>query len=136
MTKQKKMIFVIRLPYWLGILADSMWAIALFYPPVFGLLTRNPEFNPELEIRLIMGIGGTLMACWTILLIWALRKPIQRRFIILLTALVVLGMALVALIGMMNGNDGNIWILIKCIVLLIIMVISYFLARDMDHKYY
>lgn len=136
MTKQKKMIFVIRLPYWLGILADSIWAIALFYPPVFGLLTGNPEFNPELEIRLIMGIGGTLMACWTILLIWALRKPIQRRFIILLTALVVLGMALVALIGMMNGNDGNIWILIKCIVLLIIMVISYFLARDMDHKYY
>lgn len=136
MTKQKKMIFIIRLPYWLGILADSMWAIALFYPPVFGLLTGNPEFNPELEIRLIMGIGGTLMACWTILLIWALRKPIQRRFIILLTALVVLGMALVALIGMMNGNDGNIWILIKCIVLLIIMVVSYFLARDMDHKYY
>lgn len=136
MTKQKKMIFIIRLPYWLGILADSMWAIALFYPPVFGLLTGNPEFNPELEIRLIMGIGATLMACWTILLIWALRKPIQRRFIILLTALVVLGMALIALIGMMNGNDGNIWILIKCIVLLIIMVISYFLARDMDHKYY
>ena len=41
-----------------------------------------------------MGIEGTLMACWTILLIWALRKHIQRRFVILLTALVVLGMAL------------------------------------------
>lgn len=125
-------LFWIKLAYWLGIAADALWAVALFSPPVFGLLAGRPSFHPDLEVRLIMGIGGTLMTGWTLLLIWALRDPIGRRGVILLTAFpVVFGLFVVALVGLINGQPSNIWILCKTTLLIGSMVTSYVLARGM-----
>jgi hypothetical protein len=122
-------MFLIRLPYWLGIGADALWSVALFYPPLFGLLTGNPDFDPDIQVRLIMGIGGTLMTGWTLLLIWAVRQPIERRFVILLTAYpVVLGLFIVSLIGYLGGMTSNLWLLAKTIVLMISMTTSYILS--------
>jgi len=81
-----KRMFLIKIAYWLGIGADALWAVALFSPQVFAILTGNPDFDPDLQTRLIMGMGGSLMTGWTLLLIWAVRKPIERRVVILLTA--------------------------------------------------
>jgi len=79
-----------------------------------------------------MGIGGSLMTGWTFLLLWAVRKPIERRVVILLTAFpVVFGLFIVALIGFLEGNSFYIWILIKCLILFISMVTSYMLAGKM-----
>lgn len=126
-------MFLIKLPYWLGIAADALWAIALFSPAVFGLLTGRPGFNPDLENRLIMAIGGTLMTGWTFLLIWALQDPIERRAVILLTAFpVVFGLFVVTLVGQVKGGTSNLWILCKTIVLFVSMVASYVLARGMQ----
>ena len=117
------------LPYWLGIAADALWAVALFVPQVFGTLTGNPDFNPDRDSRLTMAIGGVLMAGWTILLLWAVRDPIQRRFVILLTAFpVVFGFFTIALIQVLEGNAFQIWILVKTMVLFVSMIASYFLA--------
>ena len=117
------------LPYWLGIAADALWAVALFVPQVFGALTGNPDFNPDRDSRLTMAIGGVLMAGWTILLLWAVRDPIQRRFVILLTAFpVVFGFFTIALIQVLEGNAFQIWILFKTMVLFVSMIASYFLA--------
>ncbi len=135
MNDEKKRFFLIRLPYWLGIGADALWAIALFFPRVFGMLTGAPDFSPDLQVRLIMGIGGTLMTGWTCLLIWAVRKPIERRFVSLLTAFpVVFGMFIVTLIGALNSDAPNIWILLKTVILFILMVTSYILARKADRE--
>lgn len=132
MNEQKRML-LIKLPYWLGIGADAIWAIALLFPSFFGLLTGNPEFNPDLQIRLIMGIGGSLMTGWTCLLIWAVNNPIQRRMVILLTAFpVVFGMFIVALIGFINGNTSNLWLLLKTAILFISMVTSFVFARNSE----
>lgn len=131
---QKKM-FLIKLPYWLGIGADALWAIALLSPTVFGLLLGRPDFNPELEVRLIMAIGGTLMTGWTCLLIWALQDPIGRRAVILLTAFpVVFGMFLIALAGFIKGGTFSAWILIKTTILFVLMVVSFGLARGVQHQ--
>jgi hypothetical protein len=128
-----KKMFLIKSAYWLGIAADALWAVALFIPSVFGILTGNPDFNPDIPTRLIMGIGGSLLTGWTILLLWALRKPIERRFVILLTAFpVVFGMFVVTLIGILGGGSSNTWILVKTIVLMISMITSFLLARKMD----
>jgi hypothetical protein len=129
MNPDKCRMFLIRLPYWLGIGADALWSVALFYPPLFGLLTGNPDFDPDIQVRLIMGIGGTLMTGWTLLLIWAARQPIERRFVILLTAYpVVLGLFIVSLIGYLGGMTSNLWLLAKTIVLMISMTTSYILS--------
>ena len=130
MNAQKRM-FLIKLPYWLGIGADALWAIGLFFPQLFGMLTNRPDFDPDLQIRLIMGIGGSLMTGWTFLLLWAVKQPVERRVVSLLTAFPVLfGLILVALIGFLEGNTANIWILIKSVILFIFMVTSYILAGN------
>ena len=121
--------FLIRFPYWLGIIADALWAIALLCPPVYGMLIGNPKFNPDFQHKLTMSVGGILMTGWTFLLIWAVQNPIERRFVILLTAFpVVFGLFLVSLIAYISKNSGRLWIVIKTAFLFIAMVISYFLA--------
>jgi len=35
---------LIKTAYWLGIVADAMWAIALLCPRIFGILTDSPDF--------------------------------------------------------------------------------------------
>jgi len=128
----KRMIFI-RASLWFGIVADFLWAVALLFPAVFGLLLGNSGFNPDTEIRLIMGIGASLMTGWTFLLIWAVRKPIERRVVSLITAFPVLtGLFIVALIGFLGGNSSNIWILTKTTLLIFCMVTSYVFARKID----
>ncbi len=133
MNGQNKKLILIKIGYWLGIGADALWAVVLLFPKLFGILTGIPDYNPDLQTRLIMGIGGTLMTGWTFLLLWAVRKPIERRVVILLTAFpVVFGLFIVALIGYLEGNTANIWILVKTLILFISLVTSYNLARKMS----
>ena len=127
--KEKQLIFLIKAPYWLGIVADALWALALFFPSIFAILTGTPDFNPDLETKLIMGIGGTLMTGWTFLLLWAVNKPIERRGVILLTAFpVVFGMFIITFIQLLNGKTIIIWAMVKTLILFTSMIYSYLLA--------
>lgn len=135
MNRQEKKLFAIRIAYWLGVAADALWAVGLFFPPVFGILIGNPDFNPDLQLRLVMSVAGILMTGWTFLLLWAVRKPIERRFVILLTAFpVVFGLFVIALVGVVKGNAFEIWILIKNSILFISMINSYVLAGKMARQ--
>ena len=131
MNEQKR-ILLIKVAYWLGIGADALWAVGLLFPKIFGILVGRLDFNPDFQTQIIMGIGGSLMTGWTFLLLWAVRKPIERRVVILLTAFpVVFGMFIICLIDVLYGNTFLIWALIKSIVLIISMTISYILAGKM-----
>jgi hypothetical protein len=135
MNTSKKVFFLIKVAYWLGIGADALWAVGLLFPPVFAILIGSPDFDPDLQVRLIMGIGGSLMTGWTLLLLWAVQQPIERRVVILLTAFpVVFGMLLVALIGYLNGNTSTLWLLVKTMILIILMVTSYLFASKMGKE--
>lgn len=125
-------LWLIKLPYWLGIAADALWALALFFPVVFGALTGVDGFSPDWQLQTVMAIGGVLMAGWTVLLVWAVQRPVERRFVILLTALVVAALFLLALINILKGNSSEYWILIKCLVLFGAMLTSYSLAGETD----
>ena len=125
-------LWLIKFPYWLGIAADALWAVALLLPAVFGVLTGVDDFSPDWQMQSVMAIGGVLMAGWTVLLLWAVRRPIERRFVILLTALVVAALFLLALVNVLKGNTNEYWILIKCLVLFVAMLTSYSLAGGMD----
>ena len=129
----KHSMLVIKGTCWLGIVADALWAVGLFFPSVFALLVGRPDFNPDLQVRLAMGVGGSLMTGWTFLLFWTLQKPIERRGVFLLTAFpVIFGLFIIALIGVMNGNADNIWILIKTSILFIAMMSSFYLAGKIE----
>jgi len=125
----KRNLFFIKLPYWIGIMADGVWTVALFFPRIYSILTFKPDFNPDPETKLIMGIGGSLMAGWTALLIWAVHNPIERRGVAFLTIFpVIFGLMTITVIGIVNGHTSNIWILIKLIIISILLVNSYILA--------
>ena len=124
--------WLIKIPYWLGAAADALWAVALLFPPVFGTLTGVDEFSPNWQMQSVMAIGGIVIAGWTVLLLWAVRRPIERRFVILLTALVVAALFLLTLVNVLKGNLNEIWILVKCLVLFVAMLTSYFLAGRVD----
>lgn len=69
------------------------------------------------------------MTGWTFLLIWAVKKPIERRGVIFLTAFpVVFGMFIITLIQLLNGKTIIIWAMVKTIVLFTSMIYSYLLA--------
>ncbi len=119
--------------YLIGMLVDGFWVIGLLVPSLFGKLTGRSGFDPSLEIRLILGIAASLMAGWTVLLAWAYRKPVARRGILLITAFpVIFGLFLVSLLGLIQGNAGNIWILIKTGVLMVFFCFSFILASSLE----
>jgi hypothetical protein len=129
-----KMLFI-KGTYWIGIGVDAVWAVGLFFPSVFALLVGRPDFNVDLQVRLAMGIGGSLMTGWTFLLLWAFLKPVERRGVLLLTACpVIVGIFTMALIGVIDGNTSSIWVLIKTFSLFIAMLCSYYFAGKMDRQ--
>jgi hypothetical protein len=126
---------IIKLSYALGIFADALWTLAFFLPNVFGLLTNNLNFNPNFETRIIMGMAGSLMLGWTLLLIWAYLKPIERRFILILTAFpVVFCLFIITLISLFNNKTFAIWISIKTLLIILLMTYSYYKANKIAKK--
>jgi len=72
---------------WLGVAADCLWTVALVHPDLFLFLTGRPSGDGDLTIRLVEGIGASLMAGWTLLLAWTAREPIERRAVLAFTAM-------------------------------------------------
>jgi len=50
-----------------------------------------------------MGYAASLMLGWTILLLWAYRRPLERRFVAALTVLVILGLILTEGVAVHSG---------------------------------
>ena len=76
----KSKIILLRISYWVGALADGL--------ATFRML--NPKLAIGFEYRYALGLGAALMLGWTFLLIWADRKPLERKGVLLLTVFPVL----------------------------------------------
>ena len=100
-------------------------------------LTNGADFTPSAEFGYAMRSGAPLMVGWTVLLIWADRKPMERKGVLLIVIPVVVGMALnqitaipidVSSVGAMTP----IWILQA--VLIALFTFSYLNARDANPR--
>ena len=80
-----KAIRLLRVSYWTGAVADGFFAIALLSPKLWGMALTIAPFNPDLHHRMDRGVGASLMLSWTVLLLWADRKPMERKGVLLLT---------------------------------------------------
>jgi hypothetical protein len=64
-------------------------------PELFATINGLPEFHPGIAYRYAMGMGASLMLGWTVLLLWADWKPLERKGVLLIALFpVVLGLAL------------------------------------------
>jgi hypothetical protein len=79
---------VFRLPYLIGVLVDSIAAVALLTPAGSPIRTlAYPGVDPS-EVAFADGsrTAFALMLGWTVLLAWGARQPIERRIVLLFTA--------------------------------------------------
>jgi hypothetical protein len=81
----------LRLSYWTGAVVDFVAGWMMLVPALFALMNEPTTFQLTNEYRYAMGMGAPLMFGWTVLLLWADRKPFERKGILPITLLVVLG---------------------------------------------
>ncbi|MBT3015234.1 MAG: hypothetical protein KME63_05745 [Candidatus Thiodiazotropha sp. (ex Clathrolucina costata)] len=118
-----RQIILVRLSYWIAALAD--FAIAI--------LTWMPERMGVDEIVYPGGLASVIAFSWGVMLLIADRKPLERKWILIPTILVV---ALIAAIRTKFALDGAIEfsfpLLLFAITLIILMTYSYYYATKMQ----
>lgn len=120
----KKIIFI-RFTYWYGAILDLLVFLDMIISVLFEFSVSIPHVSTDISYKCQTGTGAFLMLGWTILLIWADRKPIARKDVLLLTAIPVI-------IGIMLINIIYTYFWILSFITFIIFIIAYYLARNED----
>lgn len=127
------LINLLRFCYWFGAVADLINAIAMVYPPLMARMLKLDEAPISLDSRLALLMGASLMFGWTALLIWADRKPLERKGVLLITIFpVILGLALTTFYGFLKGYiplGGAIPIWVLQVFLIALFLSAYLIAR-------
>jgi len=99
-----KAIRWLRISYWAGAIVDLLAFLEMLFPG--ALQAALGETGPEIdmEFRLALAFGAPLMIGWTVLLLWADRKPMERRGVLAITLCPVLvGLLIRGLVGAASG---------------------------------
>jgi hypothetical protein len=100
---------ILRWAYLVGAIVDFLVFLLMVFSPLASIFWGFSVFSNQYYFA--VGIGASLMLGWTLLLLWAYRNPVERRFVAFLTIIVILG---VAITNIGNSNTiytaGFIWI--------------------------
>ena len=114
-----KSILLLRLSYWVAATADFIIAILTWIPERMGLS----------ETAYPMGLASILAFSWGVMLLMADRKPIERKWVLIPTILVV---ALISIVRIKFSLDGTVQfnsiLLFFAIALILLMTYSYYYA--------
>jgi len=93
---------LLRTAFALGAVTDGLavlpWLSTALARMVWGMAGAGGQY------RLAAGYGASLMLGWTVLLVWAYQKPIERRFVAALTILVICGLVLTEVRSLFAGE--------------------------------
>jgi hypothetical protein len=81
----EKKIRWLRVSFWAGAILDLLAAIQMISPAVFAAANGLADFHPGSDYYYAMGMGASLMLGWTVLLVWADRKPLERMGVLPIT---------------------------------------------------
>lgn len=93
----------LHISYWAGAVLDFVAGLTMLMPSLFALMNHPVNFHPVDDFRYAMGMGAPLMFGWTALLLWADRDPLERKEVLLVTLLVVLGEVITQVWGISVG---------------------------------
>lgn len=113
---------ILRWAYLVGAIADFLVFLLMVFSPLASIFWGFSVFSNQYYFT--AGIGASLMLGWTLLLLWAYRNPVERRFVALLTIIVILGVAITN-IGMVIQNEFTITELIPTIILQSILLVLF-----------
>lgn len=88
MTRREKAVRSLRITYRVGAAADVLAAAQLRFPAAFGLSGGLQPGQGE------AGVAASLLAGWAALLLWADRRPLERRGVLGLATVPAAGLAL------------------------------------------
>ena len=115
----KKPVLLLRMSYWIAAIADFGVAILVWIPERMGVT----------EIVYPMGLASVVIFSWAVLLLVADRKPLERRWILIPTILVVALITIIRVIFSLGESiEFNLTLLLFGIALIILMTYSYFYA--------
>jgi peptidoglycan/LPS O-acetylase OafA/YrhL len=83
---------LLRIAFLAGAITDAAALLPMLIPRLAARVWGFPDFPGS--YRFAMGYGASLMFGWTVLLLWAYRRPVERRFVAVLTTLVIAGLIL------------------------------------------
>jgi hypothetical protein len=86
-------VLLLRCAYWIGAIFDALTLVPLLVPSVGAEIFGMVGFVPSPEYRYATALAAALMLGWTALLLWADRRPLERRGVLPLTVLAIAGLA-------------------------------------------
>jgi hypothetical protein len=98
---------LIRIAYWWGAIGDALLAIEMYCSAFMG--TQSPftgfglTISGGIQYQYAMSLAASLVLAWTFLLIWADRKPFERKDMLLLTVIPVVGIQISTLLAFNSG---------------------------------
>jgi hypothetical protein len=93
MNRSRQILFL-RVSFWVGAVLDALVAIQLLLPDLWASFNGLTTYIPSQVLNFGLVIASSLMWGWTFLLVWADRKPMERKGILLITTFpVVFGLA-------------------------------------------
>jgi len=87
-SKTRNKIRWLRIAYWSGAVLDLVAFFQMMFPS-FMAKAMKVRFTVTPEYEMAMQFGASLMLAWTVLLVWADRKPVERRGILLITLIII-----------------------------------------------
>jgi len=85
-----------------GAITDALALVPMLFPPMARLLWGFEDTSGA--YRFAMGYGASLMAAWTVLLVWAYHRPLERAFVAALTVFVIYGLVATEVAAVLGGH--------------------------------
>jgi hypothetical protein len=99
---QERRTRLLRTAFLVGAVTDAAAVVPMLSPPVARLLWGFEDVGGP--YRFAMGYGASLMAAWTVLLLWAWQRPLERAFVAALTVFVIYGLVATEVAAVVAGT--------------------------------
>jgi hypothetical protein len=93
---------LLRVAFLAGALTDAFALLPMLFPSMARLLWGFE--HPSGAYVFAMGYGASLMLGWTLLLLWAYQRPLERRVVALLTLVVIGGLVATEIVVVVRGE--------------------------------
>jgi hypothetical protein len=93
---------VLRAAFLVGAVIDALAILPMIFPPLANLLWGFEDVSGAYQFA--MGFGASLMLGWTVLLIWAFQKPMERKVVAAFTVVVIFGFIMTEVMAVLSGR--------------------------------
>jgi hypothetical protein len=95
---------ILKMAFLIGAVTDAGALLPMLISPLAKLLWGFDDVSVASgAYKFAMGYGASLMLGWTVLLIWAYQKPMERKAVAAFTALVILGLVITEIAAVATG---------------------------------